>query len=510
MVMDFMHRILFMGDFNVLSHKKFILKGILLFLIAGMLVLFSGRFLTPKFLYMDMWPTTSTHLGFYQMEKDTIDVLFLGSSHAVSAFNPHELYNQYGITSYNLGSEQQNLVMSYYWLKEALRYQSPKAVILECYFLFPYDTKEPLNTEEAFTRKSLDYMRWSSVKREAVRTVCSIDEKQSALSYYLPVIRYHARWKHLEENDFTLHEMERHYELKGFTPLTWNSNAEYEPFLKGSSTESESMEELMKEYLKKMILLCRNNGIELILVKTPSVYQDIGRYNAIQEIADEYQLLFYDFNEKELYEETAWDFAVDNVDQGHVSLCGSVKLASRLGKILQDVCKMEGRTDEQWEKTRQYYEQVQKDFRLRTEEDFCEYLDMLDDPRYVVFMAVKDEASKALDGEMLSGLKKLGLDAALAGQSWCSYIAVTAPGTVIEKAEYGRLEEIGTIREGRSSYTINSAGFEHGNSCSVLIDGTEYAVNHRGLNIVVYNQVSKKVIDSVCFNTHEESCSASR
>lgn len=65
------------------------------------------------------------------MQKDTVDVLFLGSSHGVTSFLPQELYNQYGITGYNLGCEQQGMVTSYYWLKEALRYQSPKAVVLD-------------------------------------------------------------------------------------------------------------------------------------------------------------------------------------------------------------------------------------------------------------------------------------------------------------------------------------------------------------------------------------------
>ena len=40
-------------------------------------------------------------------------------------------------------------------------------------------------------------------------------------------------------------------------------------------------------------------------------------------------------------------------------------------------------------------------------------------------------------------------------------------------------------------------------SCSITIDGTEYAVNKSGLNIVVYNHETGKVVDSVAFQFTE-------
>lgn len=63
---------------------------------------------------------------------------------------------------------------------------------------------------------------------------------------------------------------------------------------------------------------------------------------------------------------------------------------------------------------------------------------------------------------------------------------------------------------GRSYYEISSAGYENGNTCSIRIDGTEYAKNMRGINIVVYNHVTKTVVDSVCFDTHTKGAEAQR
>lgn len=186
------------------KHIKFMCKCMIFLIILFICVENVYRVIVPKFFFSDIWPTTLTYSKFYEEEEDTIDVIFLGSSHAASSFIPQELYNNYGITSYNLGCEQQNLVTSYFWLKEALRYQKPKAVVLDCYFLFLYSGYEPLNSAESCTRKALDYMKWSPVKREAVKTICELDQYQSLVSYYLPNIRYHARWMNLSENDFFL------------------------------------------------------------------------------------------------------------------------------------------------------------------------------------------------------------------------------------------------------------------------------------------------------------------
>ncbi len=52
-----------------------------------------------------------------------------------------------------------------------------------------------------------------------------------------------------------------------------------------------------------------------------------------------------------------------------------------------------------------------------------------------------------------------------------------------------------------AEYTIVSAGFECGDYSSIIIDGVEYSRNNRGLNIVVYNNETGQVIDTVCFDT---------
>ena len=53
------------------------------------------------------------------------------------------------------------------------------------------------------------------------------------------------------------------------------------------------------------------------------------------------------------------------------------------------------------------------------------------------------------------------------------------------------------------SVHMESKTWKEGNKASVFIDGTERAINHRGINVVVFSNTRDEVIDSVAFDTHD-------
>ena len=296
------------------------------------------------------------------MERDTIDVIFLGSSHAVSGFSPQQLYNEYEIRSYNLGCEQQNLVTSYYWLKEALRYQTPEVVVLDTYLLFPQENVGPLNSIEGCTRKALDFMKWSPVKMEAINQICNIDFGQDRLSYYMPNVRYHTRWTELNKEDYSSLSMFTKFELKGYSMLEKESGIDnYKPFVIGEEREKEEIMEYMEKYLLEVIELCEEKDIQLLLVKTPCIYESEKRYHATKEIADSYNIPFYDFNEKNIYSDLGYYFETDNFDGGHANMKGAQKLTTYIGDLLLKEFGVTQQQDIQWEQTRQYYDMACKE-----------------------------------------------------------------------------------------------------------------------------------------------------
>ena len=487
---------------------KFIGKCICFLLLFAICFNVYARVITPKFFTDISWPTTTTYAGFYDMEKNTVDVLFLGSSHAVTSFLPQELYDRYGITSYNIGCEQQGMVTSYYWLREALRYQSPKAVVLECYFCFPYMVDEPLNTEESYTRKAFDFMKWSPVKAEAVKTICEIDSKQDVWSYYFPNIRYHTRWTELDKNDYSYGEMASYSEMKGFAPLYFylgEAGENFVPHDVGVSDEQAEMAPRMAEYLDKIVDLCEENGISLILTITPAMAADHTKCNAVQAYADEKGLTFISFNEQDIYQQMNYQIAVDNCDDGHPNIWGAAKVTDYIGAVLAEQFAIESKTDHQWEETKEDYRFLAEQHGLMYIAEIDSYIAALNHEQYTVVLAAKDEFTYSLRESTMEAMRRLGLSADLAGQDGCNYLAVISGGEVLaEKLSFEPIAYKGTILDGYVPLYVLSTKDENGNGlASIQIDGEEYSKNGSGLNIVVYNNQTRKIVDSMWFNTCE-------
>lgn len=484
------------------KHMGLVLKsGAFLLILAFIMLPLTWIFL-PKTYFSDEWSNTSTIVNFYRMEKDSIDVLFMGSSHCISAFSPQELYDRYGLRSYNLGTEQQSLLVSYYWLKEALRYQHPKAVVLDTYICFPYlDT--PLNTREAAVRYAIDPMRWSPVKIEAIAAICAYDAEQTAISYYYPLNRFHERWTSLDEDDFNFAERLSHGEMKGYALLQGSGENElYQPFEPDPSAAPAEMVPLMQEYLDKIASLCEENDIELILVKTPALASGAARYNCMHAYAGEHGLAYYDFNESGLYRETNYQFSVDNRDRDHPNYLGAEKVSDKMGEILTgERHQIPAVYDEQWEQSRAFYERSVQNAKLCGITEAAAYLQAVDRSACCIFIAAKDDALAFMNDRIAGALQQLGLSADLRGKYGYSYYAVISPEGILEDCAEQQLAASGTFCGGRCTYRISSAGSIVGSGCSILIDDTEYAKMNSGLNIVVYDLVYRKVIDSVCFDT---------
>lgn len=457
--------------------------------------------LMPNYNYFNStWPSSTTYNQFYRMEEDTIDVLFMGSSVCMNAFSPMQLYKDYGIRSFNLGSEQQSVFMTYYWLKEALRYHKPKAIVVDALFCSDRHPEYILNAEDGLTRKSLDAMRFSSVKAEAVREFCALDKNQSELSYYLTNIRYHDRWKQLEKSDF--YEGEYAYsKLMGFAPGRDETRHFYISFNpEDPNAVHEEFHELSMVYLDKIAALCQENGIEMILVELAGNEMNDGIHNRITAFAKEHGLDFYNFCETEQYNKVGAVLPEESILL-HANLKGSIKMTQYMGKLLSEKYGVEGVQDHQWEEQLPFYDDFLRAEELPGVNDLETYLSLLPNDECTVFMAVKEDAYTGMPQGVKEALKKLGLytewDESMYRQP---YIAILSGGRKIEGAR-GYQGHSDMFEGGK--YDVLSIGYQDGNVASVKINDQEYALNRAGLNIVVYSHYLDRVIDSVNFNISE-------
>lgn len=480
---------------------KGVVRSIIFLIILAFVLYYINQILQPKYIYKNnVWPTTSSYNQFYRMEENSIDVLFFGSSVCMNAFSPQEIYNNYGIRSYNLGSQQQNIFLSYFWLKEALRFQSPQVVVLDTRFLFEYHPEYVLNTAEGMIRACLDPMKWSGVKAEAVNDLCSIDESQSKLSYYLTNIRFHSRWSSLAEYDIDISEVQ-YAELKGYSAIATYDSQSYTTFDLRDPDKYQDFKPTMQEYLERMVELCRENDIKLVLVSLPGNPMSDGIHNSLTKYASDNNVDYYNLCETGNYESIGAVLPKESVIE-HENLWGSIKMSKYIGKLLSDTYDVAAVQDVQWEETKDYYEHVVKNCELGHISDFVEYLKAIDDQNYSVFISVGNDAATGLTDEMKEALQGLGMKADWNNKYYWSYYAVILPGeAVIEETSEDTLTVTGGFRGNRSVYAITSNGYYTGGAATITIDGTNYSKNGRGFNIVVYDNATMNVIDAVRFDT---------
>ncbi len=264
----------------------------------------------------------------YYKEEKNHEVIFIGDCEVYANFSPLIMYKNYGITSYVRGTSQQLIWQSYGILKETLKYEIPKVVVLNVNAL---RYNEPVS--EAYNHLTLDKMKWSQEKIEMINN--SMLEEESIFDYIFPIVRYHSRFSSLTSEDFKNLFTDNNVTYNGYLmnknikPVT---NLPTKKIL-GSYTFKDNV----ISYLDKIRQLCENNHIKLVLIKAPSVYPYwYSEYNdQVIEYANTYNLDYYNLLEKA--QEIGIDYNHDTYDGGlHLNLYGAEKLSTYFGDILKN------------------------------------------------------------------------------------------------------------------------------------------------------------------------------
>lgn len=340
-------------------------KKIVKYAVTAAVVLISlfllQRLLIPK--YASEVVEGSLIAEYYQENKDH-EVIFIGDCEVYENFSPKILWEDYGFNSYIRGSAQQLIWQSYYLLEDTLRYEKPEVVIFNVLSM-QYDQPQ----REAYNRMTLEGMKWSLSKIKSIQA--SMTEREEFLDYVFPILRYHSRWRELKAEDVEYLFDRKQVSHNGYYMRVDVKPAENVP--EGNILADYRFGENAWKYLDRMTQLCKENDIQLILIKAPSLYPYWYKEweDQMEKYAVENDLLYINF--LELTEETGLDFSTDTYDGGlHMNLSGAEKITKYLGEVLREEAGLEDRRgekelSEKWqekiaayeaEKERQYKENL--------------------------------------------------------------------------------------------------------------------------------------------------------
>ena len=303
--------------------RKF--RILIIIVIFILLFLFFTRLLSPK--YATSLVEGSMISQYYNESKDH-EVVFIGDCEVYANFSPMVMYEEEGIKAYVRGSSQQLIWQSYYILEETLKYEIPKVVVFNVNSM---RYSEPVSEE--YNRLTIDYMKWSKQKVDIINA--SMTEEESIWYYIFPILRYHSRYDKLTEEDFEYLFKRKDSTFNGFLVNKNVKPVENLPVQRKLATYQ--FEDICYDYLNKITKLCKDNGIELVLIKAPSLYPYwYDEYDEqIRNYAEENDIAFY--NLKNNVEEIGIDYSADTYDGGlHLNLNGATKLSKFFAKLLKE------------------------------------------------------------------------------------------------------------------------------------------------------------------------------
>lgn len=443
---------------------------------------------------------------FYEQEDNTVDVLVLGSSHAYQGINTAVLWKEYGIAAYDLGGAAQPIWNTYYYLVEALKTQTPKAIILDVYTLH-YSTDY---SEESFAIKNTYGMKWSDTKMEAIHN--SFDVSQSGMQFYFPILQYHSRYSDLNKIDFYPYQANKQMydNHKGFYCYFY-AIAIDEPDLSAVTYKNE-LTEKNNEYYTKILDLAKERNIPVLVTALPFAAENYhqGFFNSAKEIADTYGFEFYNFL-TDYKAAAALDYSTDFSDKQHLNYLGGEKITNFFGKILSEKYAVPDRRGdsvyESWEADADvYYKQVEN-CEIKQNQYLDEYVKVASNSRFKMIITetvgVRGELSQLARLQAVPLFSELGIPAEEYnyGGVW---VIENGEVTYYNNGRYpgfGKSVSLGKFDDAYITAHENiTEDDETYNTFSIAVNKEDKTTLKNGLNIYVYDTFTQSTVDAAGYN----------
>lgn len=306
---------------TLIQYIKIVLLTAVLFL-AGLYLV--DRIVTPE----------GEAEALYDEPKNSIDVLIVGGSQAMCSFSSTEIYAQTGLTVYNFSTWSQPAWVSYHYIKETLKYQKPKVVVVDvfgaCYdrsYLTGVDVDLVSDDYAQLLKPSLNLLQLNLTRRRVQVTRKNWYE-------YLNIAKYHSRITELTGDSVAKLFRDDSTTGKGYGPFY--TVEDFSGYVYPVSQDSIELYPYAAEYLEKIVELCRANDIVPVFTKLPHIAdeRDVALMNTIRGLAVEWSVDFLDFCSTNAL---GLDFSADFSDHGHLNNFGAKKATQALADHLNSL-----------------------------------------------------------------------------------------------------------------------------------------------------------------------------
>ena len=465
--------------------KKFLSAGaFLLFFLCGLILLY----------HIFSWKDTSGDYfssvnQMYSMKKNTVDVSFFGPSSYYTALNLAVFWEDCGIASFNAAVSGQDRNASTYFIKEMLKSQSPKIVMVSATYLIVdhYAVQGNLLRNTLSLRGSLNAIE---LVRELVPENGETSGDNGVKDYLLRWPILHSRYRELKREDFV--SVRSNDNCLGYVyGDTANVIEQFGPDSFDRSAVTPISDDV-RQWIDELASLGEQEGFQLLVVSVPMELgaQERASLNGCYAYLDEKGIPFLDMNY--LLDEMDFQPSHDMTDGNHANTDGAIKISRYLAEYLSETFSLPDRREQ---RGYERYDACLRNYHHRLfVKNVLPYADSMRLSDYIDGTEGLIAAINLKPGipESASAFAQLLLDDGVPGEelsrggTW-----IVADGTVVcrpQPKQYGY-----AVNESEYLYVTPSGtpGFD-----SISVGKTDYFTPFvEGCCVITYDTVLEKIID---------------
>lgn len=464
-------------------------------------------------------------MAFYEEKANSLDVVLVGGSNIVFYWDPMQMWDKCGITSYNYAVPAMPAALFTASIHEIYKTQTPKVIIVDVRNFFSDIWVTEIG---GGFRNVIDAMDISFDRFKYITDYCDLHHisKKSALPSYIDLIFYHTNHSVLKSRtqwglcDNTLDDIQLKNRFKGFWTIGLSSSvAIFKDYSIPATEEEAGLLPDAERSFRELLEYCDRNGIPLLLVEGPYIIteQDVKESNTISRIAAEYGVPFLNANDMDAWAQMGIDPLSDFYNEPHVNVLGTEKYTDFLsGYINENYTLPDHRGEEKYDSWQilydnEYMPHIEDLRKLASTSAFVKRQALSDEERMksigspAEWLALADDPNMTLLIEMFSSLERL---------------PTTAESLMLKNFGFSfDLDDVekfigiysGTVRQASTSlmqydYMIPSPPGCADIPCSLSVgddpgvtvnDVRYYPKQEKGIHIIVVDNNTAEVVDSV-------------
>ncbi len=298
---------------------------------------------------------------FYDEPKNSIDVVYVGSSNVLAHYNAPLAYDLHGFTVSLLATNAQPFSAIKYLLEESKKYQNPELYVIDIARVGDEFSED----KEGYQRNVIDSLKNSKNRIDAINGMLKYTDlkKEDYINYYFSFLLYHNKWKNISKINIVGNETlykgylfdEGTYKVEKQNEYQWNN-------------EKTRLKQENKEILEDLLDYIKANKLNVLFVVPSRVFKNVGSINCAISIIQENGFDVINFN---TLEDFKVDYSKDFYNSAHLNVWGATKYTKYFSEYLKKYYDLpDHRNDELYNSWENEYIRFKNNYEKVIGEDF--------------------------------------------------------------------------------------------------------------------------------------------